>query len=328
MSDPNPVVVDPTPDLPPVPAPERLLLAESFPLCFNWERPQPLKIDIHKDLVRAGHDREAVRRALGRYCKADRYRKTLQAGAPRIDLQGQPAGVVTEQEAAHALMALTPRVACATATRTALPPNDTPLPKEPLVPGRLELTVKFSELPQPLPVQDGLKIGVQTGEGIVTAILPPKVWRKLEQAAKDYPQWVAALSGALERFADGEIALKHPALQVFEKKVRPEVAAEGKGPEPNGPAVKAPEPKAPESKAPESKAPDAKASPPKAPDSNGPAVEAPEPKAPEVNASAVKKPEEKASAGKAPDRKTPAAPPPPPTFSKLRLKPRSASEAG
>ncbi|HRZ52183.1 MAG TPA: fertility inhibition FinO-like protein [Candidatus Contendobacter sp.] len=88
--------------------------------------------------------------------------------------------------------------------------------------GRLELTVKFSELPQPLPVQGGLKIGVQTAEGIVTAILPAKVWKKFEQAAKTYPHWVAALSGSLERFTDGEIALQHPALPVFEKKARPE----------------------------------------------------------------------------------------------------------
>ena len=207
MSDPNPIVVDPTPDLPPVPAPERLLLAESFPLCFNWERPQPLKINIHQDLMAAGHDRQAVRRALGRYCQADRYRRALQAGAPRIDLQGQPAGVVTEKEAAHARNALTPRAARVTAPRAALPPNDTPLPKEPLVPGRLELTVKFSELPRPLHVQDGLKIGIQTGEGIVTAILPPKVWRPLEQAAQTYPQWVAALSGSLDRHTGEEIVL-------------------------------------------------------------------------------------------------------------------------
>lgn len=118
------------------------------------------------------------------------------------------------------------------------------------MPGRLELTVKFSELPRPLTVRDGLKIGIQTGEGIVTAILPAKAWRKPEQAAKNYPQWVAALSGSLERFADGEIALKHPALQVFEKKTRPEAAAEGKASEPNGPAVEALEPKAPEINAP------------------------------------------------------------------------------
>ena len=69
--------------------------------------------------------------------------------------------------------------------------------------GRLELTVKFLELPVPLQVQDSLKIGVQTGEGIVTAILPPKVWRTREQAAQTYPQWVAALSGSLSASRTG-----------------------------------------------------------------------------------------------------------------------------
>ena len=116
------------------------------------------------------------------------------------------------------------------------PPNATPLPKESLVPGRLELTVKFSELPRPRSVQDGFKMGIQTGEGIVTAILPAKVWRTLERATQTYPQWVAALSGSLDRFAAGEIALKHPAVQVFEKKAKPAVAPEeGRRRKPNGP---------------------------------------------------------------------------------------------
>ena len=240
MSDPNPVVVDP--------APELLPLAELYPACFDWENPRPLKIDIHKPMIRAGHDREAVKRALAAYCTAPRYRETLRAGASRIDLQGQPAGVVTEKEAAHARLVSTPRAERIAAAREALPPNATPIPKEQLVPGRLELTVKFSELPQPLRVQDGLKIGIQTGEGIVTAILPPKVWRTLERAAQTYPQWVAALSGSLDRFADGEIALKHPALQVFEKKARSEA-------EPAATSTPAPTPKLPEAKAAEAKAP-------------------------------------------------------------------------
>jgi hypothetical protein len=286
-------VSDPIPNPPIFPqatAPEILPLVELYPACFDWERPKPLRINIHKQLIRAGHDRATVLRSLKAYCTAPRYRASLQAGAARIDLCGQPAGVVTDKEAAHARQEPTPRAAERTAARESLPPDDTPIPKENLVPGRLELTAKFSELPRPLPVQGGLKIGVQTGEGIVTAILPAKVWRKLEQAARDYPQWVAALSGSLERFADGEIALKHPALQIFEKKARPEAAAEGKGPEPNGPAVEAPDAKAPDSNGPTVKAPELKA---------------PESKAPEVNASAVKKPEGKASDPKAPNSKAP-----------------------
>ncbi len=299
MTDPSPVVTNPTP-LTLTSAPTLPALIETYPACFDGENPRPLKLGIHRDLMAADFEKAAVKRALARYCNRPRYRKALRAGAIRIDLQGQPAGVVTAAEAETAraaLIAWTARKAGQPApscpATSPLPANDTPLPQEALVPGRLELTVKFSELPQPLLVQGGLKIGIQTKEGVVTAILPPKIWRKLEQAAKDYPQWIAALSGSLARFADGEIALQHPSVQVFEKKARPEAAAEGKRP-----------------------------------DSNGPVVEAPESKVPEVNASARKKPEEKASAVKAPDRQTPDAPPSAPLYPKLRLKRRGPSEAG
>ena len=290
MTDPSLAGADPAP----ASAPNILALAETYPACFDGENPRPLKLGIHRDLMAAGFEKAAVKRALARYCNRPRYRKALCAGAIRIDLQGQPAGVVTTAEAETAWTARKagqPAPSCPAASP--LPANDTPLPQEALVPGRLELTVKFSELPQPLPVQGGLKIGIQTGEGIVTAILPPKIWRKLEQAAKDYPQWIAALSGSLARFTDGEIALQHPSVQVFEKKARPEAAVEGKRP-----------------------------------DSNGPVIEAPEPKVPEVNASTRKKPEEKVSAVKASDLQTPDAPPSAPLYPKLRLKRRGPSEAG
>ena len=254
MTDPNPVAVDPVaagpdPTAAPDPAPELPPLAEAYPACFDWERPRPLKLGIHKDLLAAGFGGAGVKpaeikRALGRYCNRARYRKTLRAGADRVDLDGQPAGAVTaeEAEAARADFAawkakkaglpVPPRSGRAPpSSQDDLPPDATPIPEENLVPGRLELTAKFSELPRPLPVRGGIKIGIETGEGTVTAILPVKVWRKLEQAAKDYPQWVAALSGSLARFADGEIVLRHPALQIFEKKARPEAAAKVEAPE-------------------------------------------------------------------------------------------------
>ena len=151
---------------------------------------------------------------------------------------------MTEGEAAYARQLLEARAAA----RAARLPNATPIPQEDLVPGRLELTVNFSELPRPLRVQDGVKIGVQTGMGIVTALLPVQVWRMLERAAQDYPRWGAVLSGALDRFAEGEIALKHPTLRVFEKKARPEA-------EPAATSTPAPTLKMPEAKAAEAKAP-------------------------------------------------------------------------
>ena len=257
MSDPHPVATDPR--RAPTPTSVLPLLAEAYPACFDGENPRPLKLGIHHDLMAAGFEKAAVKRALACYCNRPRYRKALRAGAIRIDLQGQPAGAVTAADAETARADLAAwdarkagRPAPPRPAEAALPANDTPLPKESLVPGRLELTVKFSELPQPLPVRGGLKIGIQTGEGIVTAILPPKVWRRLERSAQDHPRWVAALSGSLARCAAGEIALRHPSVQVFGKPVRPE-AEPAQGAVAPTPAL-APAPKAPATTGSEAKA--------------------------------------------------------------------------
>src|SRR5262245_41404990 len=63
---------------------------------------RPLKIGIHKDLVARGIDRRAVRLGLSRYCGHIGYHHALVEGATRIDLEGQPAGIVTPQEAGFA----------------------------------------------------------------------------------------------------------------------------------------------------------------------------------------------------------------------------------
>ncbi len=205
-------------------------LIEQFPVCFDMAHPRPLKVGIHHDLLALGFPAadakpSGVRRVLARYCNRPRYRNAVRAGAVRVDLHGQPAGVVTEQELVQAQKEATPRAVRLAAEREARPSNDTPLPQEALVSGRLSLIVKFSELPASLPVRDGLKIGIQTEEGRVIAILAPKTWRKLQQKAHNTAAWVMALSGALERFANGEIVLKHPTVQFFEKQAPAEAPA-------------------------------------------------------------------------------------------------------
>jgi hypothetical protein len=140
MSDPNPAVADPAPAPP--------SLAEVYPTCFDWERPRPLKIGIHLDL-RARHPdvpHLALRKALAVYCNRARHLKSLKAGLLRWDLQGQPAGLVTLEQGAIARQQLKAGKPAATG-KPDLPLDATPLPKENLVPGRLELTAKFSELP-------------------------------------------------------------------------------------------------------------------------------------------------------------------------------------
>ena len=81
------------------------LLAEAFPKCFYvWEqRRQPLKINIHEDILTrlAGViTRREIRAALGRYTNNKIYQRRLRAGAIRFDLDGQPAGTVSAKETA------------------------------------------------------------------------------------------------------------------------------------------------------------------------------------------------------------------------------------
>ncbi|MCC8986904.1 MAG: hypothetical protein LM523_04205, partial [Candidatus Contendobacter sp.] len=58
-------------------------------------------------------------------------------------------------------------------------------------------------------------------------------------AAETYPQWVAAITGKIGATIPGGFRLDSPAVQVFEKKAKPEVAAapitESKAPEPKAP---------------------------------------------------------------------------------------------
>jgi ProP effector len=70
---------------------------------FRIDGPRkPLKIGIEDDLALRGTSRGVIQRGLDRYCSNSRYRVALQEGAARVGLAGQPAGVVTADEAADA----------------------------------------------------------------------------------------------------------------------------------------------------------------------------------------------------------------------------------
>jgi ProP effector len=78
-------------------------LQDLFPAAFN-ERPKPLKLGIHNDIIeRLGPvSYPELRGAFRFYTGSLRYLRTLKPDALRIDLDGNAAGTVTEQEAAHA----------------------------------------------------------------------------------------------------------------------------------------------------------------------------------------------------------------------------------
>jgi ProP effector len=83
------------------------LLAETWPKCFSvWQgRRRPLKLKIHLDIQAAldGAITPAeLHKALGIYCSNQIYLDYTRKGAWRLDLDGNPAGVVTADEEAHA----------------------------------------------------------------------------------------------------------------------------------------------------------------------------------------------------------------------------------
>ena len=86
--------------------------------------------------------------------------------------------------------------------------------------GKLEVTIKINELP--LDVQtnkDNWKIFQLDCDGrVVYVTVKPKIWKKLEDAAANYPMWVAAIGGKMGESTSNGFVLSEPNIQVFERK--------------------------------------------------------------------------------------------------------------
>jgi ProP effector len=88
------------------------LLKAHFPKCFHdIKEIQPLKVGIKQDLVKLLGTREDIVigdkacmvTSLAYYVNSIAYLKNIAAGNPRIDLEGNPAGVVTQEEAQYSI---------------------------------------------------------------------------------------------------------------------------------------------------------------------------------------------------------------------------------
>jgi len=85
--------------------------------------------------------------------------------------------------------------------------------------GRLELTIKISELPTPRTVENGWQQFEVDCEGTVfTITVKPKNWNKFASAAASYQMWVAAIGGKLGNKTPKGFLLLEPSIQIFEKK--------------------------------------------------------------------------------------------------------------
>jgi ProP effector len=88
------------------------LLKAHFPLCFrDIKEIQPLKIGIKQDLVKVLSTREDIVigdkacmvSSLSYYVNSTAYHKSVIEGAMRIDLEGNPAGLISVEESQYSL---------------------------------------------------------------------------------------------------------------------------------------------------------------------------------------------------------------------------------
>lgn len=88
------------------------LLKAHFPLCFkDIKEIQPLKIGIKQDLVKhlgtrediVISDKACMVNSLSYYVNSPAYHKRVMEGVVRVDLEGNPAGQVTGDEAKYSL---------------------------------------------------------------------------------------------------------------------------------------------------------------------------------------------------------------------------------
>jgi len=88
----------------------RALLADRFPKCFagQGQPKRPLKVGIGQDLLLQMPELSAysIGVALEDYCWGKRYCASMIAGESRINLEGEPDGVVRPMEADHAALRL------------------------------------------------------------------------------------------------------------------------------------------------------------------------------------------------------------------------------
>jgi hypothetical protein len=100
------------------------------------------------------------------------------------------------------------------------------------VQGKLELTIKINELPNDVSIdQNGWKsFDVDCDGQIFSVTVKPKVFKKLEDAQANYPQWVAAIAGKMGEATETGLVLLEPNIQVFEKKPKEAKPAEVESP--------------------------------------------------------------------------------------------------
>jgi len=92
--------------------------------------------------------------------------------------------------------------------------------KLPKVAGRLEINIKITEVPNWVQtVKRGWqRFCVNANGQIVQMKVRPRTWMRLLEADKQYPYWVASITGKMGHRIKNGFELLEPAVQIYEKK--------------------------------------------------------------------------------------------------------------
>ena len=89
------------------------------------------------------------------------------------------------------------------------------------VSGNMEVTLKISELSEAVIVQNDWRAFVVEGDNYQARVmLKPRFWSKIEKASKDYPSWIAVITGKISKLKDNCFEMPQASAQVFEKKAK------------------------------------------------------------------------------------------------------------
>lgn len=132
-------------------------LVEKFPACFIAEgEAKPLKIGIFQDLAARLADDDRVsktmlRSALRQYTSSWRYLHGLKAGQARVDLDGNPGELLTEEHIEHAKQALKESKERVFASRRTNTKEKEDKPKQPRRPAPRKADAARSDKPKATP---------------------------------------------------------------------------------------------------------------------------------------------------------------------------------
>ena len=101
--------------------------------------------------------------------------------------------------------------------------------------GKLEVTIKINQLPSEVTTtKNGWKeFQVELGTRSAIIAMRPRLWTRMEEAARGFPHWIAVITGQMgEDVAKGCFRLLEPNVQVFEYKPKAPTPAVAEAPAP------------------------------------------------------------------------------------------------